>query len=134
MLISHESALYTTPLALLGEYVSNRYVLASILFTISIIAIYGTWNEHRWINKWYSIYFIIGQQIILFLSAYSSLEAMYLKQFADGVIRDFEFIASDRMGEVVFAFIHLFVILQSKGVTLENIIKGIKIVYLESME
>lgn len=102
MILIDQSALNATGLASLHQYVSSPLFLATILGLSALMAVAALFvRTPPWI-----LMLLLPQQIILMMSATGAVEAMWLAQFADGVIRPRAFIAADQMYSVLAAIGH----------------------------
>jgi hypothetical protein len=94
--------------AMNGTAMHALYVMfgsVNILF-VALLAVSGcaAWGA---ISQWrHAMFLVIPQQIFLLVSAAGALEAMWLGQFADGVLRSSAFIVADQIYVVLTAFGH----------------------------
>lgn len=95
------SALNANALNALYRIVQNIPILMMILVMSSVLATAGLIIETTW-----AALLFIPQQLILMASASGSIDAMWLGQFADGVLRPHAFIAADQIYAVIIATGH----------------------------
>lgn len=101
MIALDKSALNATAVDALFRVFDDRWVIIFVLIlasTMSLVGLFGRWS-------WVSI-LLIPQQALLMLSAAGVLSAVFLSQFADGVLRPRAFIAADQMHMVWSAVGH----------------------------
>lgn len=101
MILFDLHALNATGLHALYKYIQPPQFLAFTLAISSLSAIVGIMSRLPWL-----VILLIPQQILLMMSAAGVVEAIYLGQFADGVLRPQAFIASDQIGTILFAIGH----------------------------
>jgi hypothetical protein len=80
-----------------------------ILGAVAILALAGLFIKSR---LW-SVLLMLPQQMILFLSAFGGIEAMYMASFPDGVVRTHAFLIADQMPVILAAVGHTIAILNS---------------------
>jgi hypothetical protein len=101
MIFLDQSALHATGLASLYRYIQPPLLLASVIGGAALLALTAVTIETPWI-----VILLLPQQVILMMSAAGAVEAMWLAQFADGVLRPRAFIAADQMYSVLAAIGH----------------------------
>jgi hypothetical protein len=100
-LMTDTAALNATGLHAIYLLIRPPGVTAAVLIAASCCSVVGVWCEVPWI-----VLLLIPQQILLLLSATGAFEAMWLGQFADGVVRPNAFIVADQIGGVLLAVGH----------------------------
>jgi len=101
ILLDGGNALGATGIAALYRYFHPTAVLIAVLTSASIFTIVGFTSKYPW-----SVLFLIPQQILLMMSAAGAIEAIFISQYADGVIRAWSFIAADQAYSVIAAIGH----------------------------
>lgn len=99
MITMDGSALMTTSVDALHRIVNDRAILVMLLVAASCASILGMIIDRAWAAT-----LLLPQQIMLMLSATGAIGAIWLSQFADGVVRPREFIAADQF-HIFFAAI-----------------------------
>jgi hypothetical protein len=110
-LIYDPSAGNTTSTHALVQYVSSNYFAGGIMVVVATMAAI----ELIWFQKSYKLNYLIlllPQQLILFLATGGAIKAMWLSQFADGVVRDRAFIIADQSSIVLAAVFHTAAIIE----------------------
>lgn len=95
------SAVNATAVNALFKYVHDPSMVAWILVGAAGCATVGLFTRVPWI-----VLLLIPQQIILMMSAAGAVEAIWLAQFADGVIRSRAFLAADQCYSIWAAIGH----------------------------
>ena len=95
------STLDGTAVHALYRVIPSRWVVATSCAIAAAMAIAGIINRGQ-----YGVLLMIPQQILLLFSAAGAVEAMYLMQYADGVLRPLGFIFGDQIGSVWMAVWH----------------------------
>lgn len=107
MILVDQSALNATGLSSLYHYIYPAPLLAWVLVSAAGMAFLGLFvRSHPWL-----VILLIPQQVLLVMSAAGALDAMWLAQFADGVLRPRAFIAADQMYSVLAAIGHTMAII-----------------------
>ncbi len=101
MIILDQSALNATGLASLYRYIQPPQILASVIGGAALLAIIAMVTENPWV-----VVLLLPQQILLMMGASGAIEAIWLSQFADGVLRPRAFIAADQINSVLAAIGH----------------------------
>lgn len=102
ILLFDDAATNATALNALFRYIHPTILLSYVISTAAIAAFFGLFFESSpWI-----IILLLPQQILLMMSAAGATEAIWLAQFADGVIRPRAFIAADQLYSVLAAVGH----------------------------
>lgn len=101
LIILDRSALHATGPAALAKWVHSPALLALVIAAAAICAVVAMFTERPWI-----LLLLLPQQILLMAAAAGAVEAMWLAQFADGVIRTRAFIAADQAPSVFGAVGH----------------------------
>lgn len=101
MIIRNEAALNATALNILFRYVHSPLLLVFLLGLSSALAVIA-----MILQGVYSPLLLIPQQLVLMASASATIDAVWLGQFADGVLRPPEFIASDQVWPFIIAIGH----------------------------
>lgn len=81
----------------------NRYGLAIIFVVVAFCATLGIFHRRIDMTK---ILLLVPQQLMLGVSAASSMRAMWLSHYADGVPRTHEFIIADQIPAVLALLAH----------------------------
>jgi hypothetical protein len=99
-----DAPLGVTAIEALHRYTSllglGHYGLSVLVTTVAVLALIGTIVHPR------HFYLLMPQQIVLMMSAAGAVQAMWLGQFADEVLRPSAFIAADQMYTVLAALGH----------------------------
>lgn len=95
------SALDATAVHALHRYITNTPMLILTLTTVGVLALVGLFTRTPWV-----VFLLIPQQAILMMSAGGAIEAMWLGQFADGILRPHAFIIADQSYSVIAAIGH----------------------------
>ncbi len=106
MLSLSDSALNATGMHAVHQVITSRPMLIGTLAGVAIAALAGLIIRHPW--AWL---LLLPQQIILMMSAAGAIEAIWLAQFADGVLRSRAFIAVDQIYSVLAACGHTIAII-----------------------
>lgn len=106
MIALDAAALHATGVASLYRYIHHRDVLAAVIGAAAVMALSGLFVRASWM-----VLLLVPQQVILMMSAAGAIDAMWLAQFADGVIRPRAFIAADQMYSVLAAIGHTMAII-----------------------
>lgn len=101
VLLFDNSATGATAVDALFRFIYPIPVLSAVLAVAGGMAFWAMFTREPWV-----VLLLIPQQILLMMSAVGAIEAMWLQQFADGVVRDFGFIAADQMHIVLAAIGH----------------------------
>ncbi len=101
LLMLDDSASMATGLAALQKIIPNNMYLSLALFTASCASLMGILIVRPW-----AIVLLLFQQVLLLFSAAGTVEAIWLSQFADGVIRSRTFIAADQGYAFIMAVCH----------------------------
>lgn len=95
------SAVNATAVNAIYRFVHDPTALIVLLLSVAGLAIVGLFTRVPWI-----VLLLIPQQCILMASASGTVEAIYLAQFADGVIRSRAFLAADQSYSILAAIGH----------------------------
>lgn len=101
VLLLDDSALGATAISSLYRWIPNKNILALTLIYAAILAIIGIYTKHKWI-----VLFLIPQQLLLCISAYGAMDAVFLAQYADGIFRPRAFIFVDQIYSLIAALAH----------------------------
>lgn len=96
-----ETALDATAVAALYSWLPNQTGLAIAIASAAACAIVGLFTKTPLI-----VLLLIPQQLILMASASGAIEAIWLSQFADGVMRSRAFLAVDQCYSILAALGH----------------------------
>lgn len=96
-----QQAMGATGLASLYRWIYPPTFLIIVLVGASISTLIGIALRHPW-----SFIMLIPQQILLMMSAAGAIEAIFISQYADGVLRPWAFIAADQAYSVIAALGH----------------------------
>lgn len=105
ILLFDGSATNATALNALHRYIALP-LLSPVIAGAALVAAYGMWSGSSW-----TLVLLLPQQILLMMSAAGAIEAIWLSQFADGVIRARAFIAADQLYSVLAAIGHTLAII-----------------------
>lgn len=108
LLIDH-SAVNATAVHALHRWIALPWLPASVALAALCAVCAMAWNS-RW-----TLVLLLPQQILLMMSAAGAVEAIWLSQFADGVIRARAFIAADQLYSVLAAMGHTLAIIAHAG-------------------
>lgn len=86
------TAIGATAVDALYRFINSIPVLIAVLIAAAAMAFFAMFASKPWL-----FLLLMPQQILLCMSAAGAIEAMWIHQFADGVIRPFGFIAADQM-------------------------------------
>lgn len=104
VLIFHDhSAVNATAVHGVGKFIESPILLAMTFAGVAWCATLGIFTRLPWI-----VLLLIPQQIVLLFSAVGVVEAIWLAQFADGVVRSRSFLAADQIYTVLAAVGHTF--------------------------
>ena len=93
-----------TPVADINLLAKDVHVVGWSIVAIVALALYGILNTR--FDNLKSLYFIMPQQVLLYISAWSSLHAVLQGQYADGAARPPIFILADQLPTIVVAVWH----------------------------
>lgn len=105
ILLFDGSATNATALHALHRYIAMPG-LSPVIAGAALVAAYAMWSNSPW-----TLVLLLPQQILLMMSAAGAVEAIWLSQFADGVIRARAFIAADQLYSVLAAIGHTLAII-----------------------
>lgn len=106
MILIDRSAVNATGIASLHRFIFPAGLLAAVLFAAAVMAFAALFIRRPWM-----VLLLLPQQVLLMMSAAGALEAIWLAQFADGVLRPRAFIAADQMYSVLAAIGHTMAII-----------------------
>lgn len=101
ILLTDESAVNVTAVNALYRYVAPPSLLALVVATAAAAAFIAMWARSQW-----TLLLLLPQQVLLMMSAAGAIEAIWVAQFADGVIRSRAFIAADQCYSILAAVWH----------------------------
>ncbi len=101
MIVVDRTVLNTNSVSALYRYVHEPNLLFALLVATSLLAILGICSRAPLVAL-----LLIPQQLVLMASAGGAIEAAWLGQFADGVVRSHAFIAADQVYSIVIAIGH----------------------------
>lgn len=101
ILLVDQSAINVTAVNALARYIYPIGLLAWVVAAAAGAALLGLLINSPWI-----VVLLLPQQILLMMSAAGAIEAIWISQFADGVIRPRGFIAADQLYSVLAAIGH----------------------------
>lgn len=105
ILIDH-AAVNATAVNALYRWISPPDLLALWIFVAAAMAAAGLFTRTPWI-----VLLLLPQQIFLMMSAAGAVEAIWIAQYADGVIRPRAFLAADQIYSILAAFAHTIAII-----------------------
>lgn len=94
-----------TPLNFLLFYI-RWPVLTFFLIGVAGWAAYGSVYGAEYQKPWRRILHLIPQQVVLIVSAYAALWAVFSGHYADGTIRHWAFILADQVPQILVAIFH----------------------------
>jgi hypothetical protein len=100
LMIDH-AATQATAVNALSRYINSPELLALVVATAGGAALVGLSMKSAFL-----VMLLLPQQILLMMSAAGAVEAIWLSQFADGVVRSRAFIAADQVYSVLAAIGH----------------------------
>ena len=101
-----DSALNATALHAIYRYLGSSLLVAEAVFFSALLALVGIATNIPWV-----ILLLIPQQVLLMMSAGGVTEAIWIAQFADGVVRPRAFIAADQLYVILAAIGHTLAII-----------------------
>jgi hypothetical protein len=101
ILLIDSSATNATAVHALYRYLHSVPLLSLMLFAAAGLAMKGLCTRVPWI-----VLLLLPQQILLLMSAAGAVEAIWISQFADGVIRPRAFLAADQIYSILAAIGH----------------------------
>ncbi len=101
ILLFDDAATNATAVHALFRYIHPPIFLSYVIFGAAFLAAIGIFTNKPWI-----VAMLLPQQILLMMSAAGATEAIWLSQFADGVIRSRAFIAADQLYSILAAIGH----------------------------
>lgn len=96
----------STPVHAIYKWLPYNHAVALLCFSVAVAAFFGAVSNSV---KW-ALALLIPQQIVLLFSMAGVLEAFYLSQSADGIIRPIGFIVGNQIGLVWVCVMHTFAI------------------------
>lgn len=96
-----DAATNATALNALFRYIQPTGLLSFVIASAAIAALVALFTENPWV-----VILLLPQQVLLMMSAAGATEAMWLAQFADGVLRPRAFIVADQLYSVLAAVGH----------------------------
>lgn len=105
ILLIDGSATNATAVHALHRYIALP-LLPPVIAGAALFAVWGMISNSPW-----TLVLLLPQQILLMMSAAGAVEAIWLSQFADGVIRARAFIAADQLYSVLAAIGHTLAII-----------------------
>lgn len=96
IILLDDSAVGATALSALHKYIPDPLWLAVSIGLAAMLAVFGLYTHVPWI-----VVLLLPQQLLLIASAAGSFEAIYLSQYADGVVRSRAFIAADQIYSII---------------------------------
>ena len=112
LIAGSSSALFVTATDSLRQQCGGRWQTAAALGIVASLALFSIWRNRA--DIW-GLLTIVPQQLVMLLSAGSAIHAMWVSQFADGVVRPRAFIMTDQMPAVLAAAMHTMAIVESYG-------------------
>ena len=88
-----------TPVSDINRLSDNIQIVGAGIVFASILAVYGLVNTR--FNNFQSVSFLIPQQTLMFISAFSSMGAVFAEHYADGVARTSSFIFAGELPTIV---------------------------------
>lgn len=106
------STLSGSPDAAMATPMAGLHILGprSIVATVLLLSAAGSLFAVT-VHRWWVMWFLIPQQILLSLSLGTALQAVISQQYADGVLRPWAFIATDQAPTIILALVHAVAVL-----------------------
>lgn len=101
IILIDDSSVHATAVHALFRYIAPPVLLSAFILFAALLATLGLFTHVPWI-----VVMLMPQQILLMMSAAGAVEAIWLSQFADGVIRPRSFVAADQIYSILAAFWH----------------------------
>lgn len=101
ILLHDYAATNATALNALYRYIQPEGLLSAVVAAAAAAALVALFANRPWI-----VVLLLPQQVLLMMSAAGAVEAIWLSQFADGVVRSRAFIAADQIYSVLAAVGH----------------------------
>lgn len=101
ILLSDYAATNATALNALFRYIQPEGLLSGVIAAAAVAALIALLAQRPWV-----VVLLLPQQVLLMMSAAGAIEAIWLSQFADGVVRSRAFIAADQLYSVLAAVGH----------------------------
>ena len=95
-----------------------RYVISALFIVAAAMSTWGLVHKPK--SDIIRILYLLPQQMLLVISAVGAAKAMWLSQFADGVIRPREFLIADQMPVILTAIFHTLAILEFNPASWKN--------------
>lgn len=103
MLMASPTVLGVTAVnSILSFGIINANTAGAFYILVALMALIGLNSTRK-----RDIILLIPQSLLLLLSAYGAINAMILGQFADGVVRPFQFLIADQSPAVITAILHM---------------------------
>lgn len=106
LILMDSSAMNATAVHAIAAVFVYPTLTALVIGGASLLACVGLWTRRPSV-----MLLLLPQQVVLMMSAAGAIEAMWLSQFADGVLRPWQFIAADQLYSVVAAIGHTIAII-----------------------
>ena len=103
LLFGNAKAMRSTAVSGPAKLFPNHYGLAILLVTVAVCALTGIYLKRLSASK---VMLLVPQQIMLGLSAFAAVKAMYFGHFADGVPRPRPFLIADQAPAVLALLVH----------------------------
>lgn len=110
IILVDDAAVNATAVNALFRWIHPAPLLALVIGVAAALAIVGLFTRVPWI-----VLLLMPQQILLMMSAAGAIEAIWIAQFADGVIRPRAFLAADQLYSVLAAIGHTVAIIAHAG-------------------
>lgn len=107
ILVNDASATNATAVHAVSRFIKDPETLAAVIFSAAAFALIGLFSYRVPLF----VMLLLPQQVLLVISAAGAIEAMWLSQFADGVVRPRGFIAADQIYSVLAAAGHTIAII-----------------------
>ena len=101
ILLFDHGAINATAVHALARYIYPVGLLVWVIAGAALAALVALLTRSIW-----TVVLLLPQQVLLMMSASGAVEAIWLSQFADGVIRSRAFIAADQLYSVLAAIGH----------------------------
>lgn len=111
LLLSSASVMNITAVHHLSLVIPNRWLLAVAMIVIALSA--GLALAFRPMLR--SLVLVLPQQMFLMISAVGAVVAISKSQFADGVLRPWQFIATDQVPAILAAVLHTLALVEWLG-------------------
>lgn len=114
VIFEDEAGLLATSVDSLYRYIRSPELLVFVLTISSCMALL------KLVFAWVPWWFLVPQQVLLLFSAAGAIEAMWLGQFADGVLRPHAFLMNDQIYPIILAMGHTLALITATNRSQQN--------------